>query len=167
MSDKEKPEQGSQNAAQDGQQFQLQKIYSKDISLETPNSPDIFTEKWEPEVNIELQSSGKHISGDVHEVVLTVTVTAKIGEKTAYLVEIQQAGIFTIAGFGDDERAHMLGSFCPNILFPYAREAISDVVAKGGFPQLLLAPVNFDALYAQHVQKQQNEQDSSTEEAVH
>ena len=159
-------EQETPKAAQDEQQFQLQKIYTKDISFETPNSPDIFTEKWEPEVNIELQSSGKPLSDDVHEVVLTVTVTAKIGEKTAYLVETHQAGVFTIAGFGESERGHMLGSFCPNILFPYAREAISDLVAKGGFPQLLLAPVNFDALYAQHVQKQQ-EGNASSEEGVH
>lgn len=161
MSEQEKPK-----AAQDEQQFQLQKIYTKDISFETPNSPEIFTEKWEPEVNIELHSSGKPLSDDVHEVVLTVTVTAKVGEKTAYLVEIHQAGVFTIAGFADNERAHMVGSFCPNILFPYAREAISDVVAKGGFPQLLLAPVNFDALYAQHVQKQKDEK-ANSEEAVH
>lgn len=159
-------EQETANTEQAEQQFHLQKIYTKDISFETPNSPDVFTEKWEPEVNIELHSSGKPLADDVHEVVLTVTVTAKIGEKTAYLVEIHQAGVFTIAGFADNERAHMLGSFCPNILFPYAREVISDVVAKGGFPQLLLAPVNFDALYAQHVQQQQNDQDS-TEEAVH
>ncbi|WP_455217872.1 protein-export chaperone SecB [Kaarinaea lacus] len=148
------------------QQFQLQKIYTKDISFETPNSPAIFTEKWEPEVNVELHSSAKVLSDDVHEVTLSVTVTAKVGEKTAYLVEIHQAGVFTIAGFADRDRGHMLGSFCPNILFPYAREAISDVVAKGGFPQLLLAPVNFDALYAQHLQNQQK-QNPDSEEAVH
>lgn len=166
MPEQEPSEKESQNTAQDEPQFQLQKIYTKDISFETPNSPDIFTEKWEPEVNIELHSSAKPLSDDVHEVVLTVTVTAKLGEKTAYLVEIHQAGVFTITGFAENERAHMVGSFCPNILFPYAREVISDVVAKGGFPQLLLAPVNFDALYAQHVQNQQNEKTGS-EEAVH
>lgn len=148
------------------QQFQLQKIYTKDISFETPNSPEIFTEKWDPEVNIELHSSAKVLSDNVHEVTLSVTITAKLGEKTAYLAEIHQAGVFTMAGFADAERGQMLGSFCPNILFPYAREAISDVVAKGGFPQLLLAPVNFDALYAQHVQNQQNKKPDS-EEAVH
>jgi len=159
-------EQETSNTNGSEQQFHLQKIYTKDISLETPNSPEIFTEKWEPEVNIELQSSGKPLADDVHEVVLIVTVTAKVGDKTAYLVEVQQAGVFTIVGFTGEERAHMLGSFCPNILFPYAREVISDVVAKGGFPQLLLAPVNFDALYAQHVQRQQNE-NAGSEEAVH
>lgn len=166
MSDKETSDQESTKAAAGEQHFQLQKIYTKDISFETPNSPGIFTEKWEPEVNIELQSSGKLLSDDVHEVVLSVTVTAKIGEQTAYLVEVQQAGVFTIVGFGEKEHAQMVGSFCPNILFPYAREAISDVVAKGGFPQLLLSPVNFDALYAQHVQNQQKK-NASSEEPVH
>lgn len=159
-------EQETAKTAENEQQFHLQKIYTKDISFETPNSPDVFTEKWEPDVNIELQSSGKVLSDNVHEVVLAVTVTAKQGEKTAYLVEVHQAGVFTIAGFAENERAHMLGSFCPNILFPYAREVISDLIGKGGFPQLLLAPVNFDALYAQHMQKQREENESS-EEAVH
>ena len=113
-----------------------------------------------------MQSSGTPLSEGVHEVVLSVTVTAKIGEKTAYLVEVQQAGIFTIIGFAENEQAHMVGSFCPNILFPYAREAISDIVNKGGFPQLLLAPVNFDALYAQHLQNQQNKNEDP-DESVH
>ncbi|VAX05081.1 Protein-export protein SecB (maintains pre-export unfolded state) [hydrothermal vent metagenome] len=140
---------------QSQQQFALQKIYLKDISFETPNSPAIFTEKWEPSVNVELQSSGKALDENIHDVVLTVTVTAKLGEKTAYLVEVQQAGVFTVAGFSDEERTHMLGSYCPNILFPYAREAISDLVAKGGFPQMLLGPVNFDAMYTEHLQRQQ------------
>ena len=150
------------------QQFALQKIYLKDISFETPNSPAIFTEKWEPTVNVELQSSGKALGENVHDVVLTVTVTAKLGDKTAYLVEVQQAGVFTVASFGDEERAHMLGSYCPNILFPYAREAISDLVAKGGFPQMLLGPVNFDAMYTEHLQRQQAPQTQGDgETAVH
>jgi preprotein translocase subunit SecB len=152
--------------AEDEQQFQLQKIYLKDTSFETPNSPEVFTETWEPDVNVELLTAGKPITDDVHEVVLTVTVTAKVGDKTAYLVEVHQAGVFTLAGFNKDERAHMLGSYCPNILFPYAREAISDLIGKGGFPQLLLAPVNFDALFAQHVQQQQ-EKNTTAEESVH
>ncbi len=152
----------------DQPQFALQKIYLKDISFETPNSPAVFTEKWEPTVNVELQSSGKALAENVHDVVLTVTVTAKLGDKTAYLVEVQQAGVFTVAGFGDEERAHMLGSFCPGILFPYAREAISDLVAKGGFPQMLLGPVNFDAMYSEHLQGQQTPQPQGNgETAVH
>ena len=165
MPEKETSDREASNTAAE-QQFHLQKIYTKDISFETPNSPGVFTEKWEPEVGIELQSSGTPLSEGVHEVVLSVTVTAKIGDKTAYLVEVQQAGIFTIIGFAENEQAHMVGSFCPNILFPYAREAISDIVNKGGFPQLLLAPVNFDALYAQHLQNQQNKNEDP-DESVH
>jgi preprotein translocase subunit SecB len=165
MSENERSEEDNKSAENE-QQFQLQKIYLKDTSFETPNSPEIFTENWEPDVNVELQTAGKPLTDGVHEVVLTVTVTTKVGDKTAYLVEVHQAGVFTMTGFDENERAHMLGSFCPNILFPYAREAISDFIGKGGFPQLILAPVNFDALYSQHVQQQQ-EKNSATEEAVH
>ncbi len=151
------------------QQFGLQKVYLKDISFETPNSPEIFTEEWKPDVNVELSTVGKLLSDNVHEIVLTVTVTAKLGDKTAYLAEVHQAGVFTMSGFNDGERTHMQGSYCPNILFPYAREAISDLIGKGGFPQFLLAPVNFDALLAQHQQQQQQQQVESAEtnERVH
>mgnify|MGYP000489406609 CR=1 FL=1 len=136
-------------------QFSIQKIYAKDISFETPNSPKIFTEKWTPEVDFNLGTNVETLDGNLFEVTLTVTVTVKCGDMSAYLVEISQAGIFTLAGFTDQEKGPMLGSFCPNILFPYAREVVSDLVTKGGFPQLLLAPVNFDALYAQHLQHAQ------------
>ena len=136
-------------------QFSIQKIYTKDISFETPNSPAIFAQtKWEPEVNVQLNSRTVAMENNMHEVVLSVTVTAKMEEQTAYLVEVQQAGIFQVTGFEEGQMGHLLGSFCPNILFPYVREAISDLVARGGFPQMLLQPVNFDALYAQHVQQQ-------------
>ena len=145
------------------QQFGLQKVYLKDTSFETPNSPEIFTEEWKPDVNIELATGGKLLGENVHEIVLTVTVTAKLGDKTAYLAEVHQAGVFTMAGFAENEMAHMKGSYCPNILFPYAREAISDIIGKGGFPQLLLAPVNFDALLAQHQQANA----AASEESVH
>lgn len=161
--DNQNNETDDQSANEQSQQFVLQKIYLKDISFETPSSPGIFTEKWEPEVNVELQTSGKTLADNVQEVVLTVTVTAKLGDKTAYLAEVSQAGVFTLAGFSDEERAHMQGSYCPNLLFPYAREAVSDLIGKGGFPQMLLAPVNFDALLAQHRQQQQ----AGGEEAVH
>lgn len=148
-------------------QFVLQKIYVKDISFETPNSPEVFTEKWEPNVNIELNTNGKQISEGTHEVVLGITVTAKIGDKTAYLCEIHQAGVFTIQGFPQQEFGPMLGSYCPNLLFPYAREAISDLVIKGGFPQMLLAPVNFDAIYMDHLKRQQEENKSEDSGSVH
>ena len=136
-------------------QFSIQKIYTKDMSFETPNSPQIFTEQWEPSVDFNLGSNVQPLENGLYEVALAVTITVKSGEKIAYLVEVNQAGIFTLAGFSDEEMGPMVGSFCPNILFPYAIEAITDLVTKGGFPQLLLAPVNFDALYAQHIQAQQ------------
>ncbi len=137
------------------QQFGIQRIYVKDISFETPNSPEIFTVKGQPNINIDLNTQVKPLQEGVYEIVLQITVTNKIEEKTAFLAEVQQAGIFNISGFGDPELGHMLHSYCATILFPYARETISDLVTKGSFPQLLLAPVNFDALYAQHLQQQQ------------
>jgi preprotein translocase subunit SecB len=142
-------------------QFAIQKIYTKDMSFETPNSPKIFTEKWEPSVEFNLSTNVLTLEAPLYEVALTITITVKCGATIAYLVEIIQAGIFTLSGFSDQELGPMIGSFCPNILFPYAREAVSDLVAKGGFPQLLLAPVNFDALYAQHLQQLQQQAPSS------
>ncbi|WP_045223357.1 protein-export chaperone SecB [Methyloterricola oryzae] len=141
--------------AEEEKQFALQKLYIKDVSFETPNSPAVFTQKWEPKVEFNLASNVQSLQEDLYEVSLTVTVTVTLEEKTAYLVEVSQAGIFTISGFNEQELSPMIGSFCPNILFPYAREAVSDLVIKGGFPPMLLAPVNFDALYMQHVQQQQ------------
>ena len=150
-----KTESGEQNT----QQFQIQKIYIKDLSFESPNAPEMFTESLQPKIDFDLQTEAKKLTDDFCDVTLQVTATAKHNEKTAFLVEVKQAGIFNITGFPDDQLSHMLGSFCPNILFPYARESVSDLVTRGGFPPLLLAPVNFDALYAQHVQ-QQNQQAS-------
>jgi preprotein translocase subunit SecB len=138
-------------------QFSIQKIYTKDISFESPGTPKIFTEKWEPSVDFNLGTHADPLENELVEVSLSITVTVKCNDSTAYLVEVKQAGIFSLAGFSDQEMPPMLGSFCPNILFPYAREVISDLVAKGGFPQLLLAPVNFDALYAQHLQQSQQQ----------
>jgi preprotein translocase subunit SecB len=139
-------------------QFSIQKIYTKDVSFETPKSPKIFIEKWEPAVDFNLGTRVEPLETNLYEVGLTVTVTVKSGDSVAYLVEVTQAGIFSLSEFTEQELGPMLGSFCPNILFPYAREAVSDLVAKGGFPQLLLAPVNFDALYAQHLQQMQQSQ---------
>jgi preprotein translocase subunit SecB len=143
-------------AAPEGPQFILQRIYTKDVSFETPNSPAVFTENWDPETNVELNSTGNKLNDDgIYEVVLSVTVTAKLGDKTAYLAEVQQAGIFTLSGFSEQDLTAVIHSHCPNLLFPYVREVISDLVNKGSFPQMLLQPINFDALYAQHLQKQQ------------
>jgi len=143
------------------QQFAIQKIYTRDISFESPNSPAIFTEQLQPQISLELNSNGKRIAEDVYEVVLSLTVTVKHEEKTAYLIEVQQSGIFNIQGFNRDDLGHMLGSFCPEMLFPYAREVVSDLATRGGFPQLLLAPVNFDALYAKHLADQQQAETNS------
>lgn len=142
------------------QSFIIQKIYCKDVSFETPNSPQLFTEKWEPELKVDLHTAVNPLAENVFEVVLTVTGTVKVGEKTAFLAEVQQAGIFNVVGFEKVHLDGMLGSYTPNILFPYAREVISDLVNKGGFPQLILQPVNFDAIYSQHLkQKQEQEQE--------
>jgi len=148
----------------DEQTFSIQKIFVKDISFESPNTPNIFLEKdWQPDVNLNLQSSSRPIDETIFEVILSVTVTAKLNEETtAYLAEVQYAGIFTLSNFADEDKTYMLGSYCPNLLFPYIREAISDVVAKGGFPQLLLAPVNFDALLQQKLQ-QKEKQDATVQ----
>ena len=143
-------------AAPEGPQFILQRIYTKDVSFETPNSPAVFTENWDPETNVELNSTGNKLNDDdIYEVVLSVTVTAKLGDKTAYLAEVKQAGIFTLSGFSEQDLTAVIHSHCPNLLFPYVREVISDLVSKGSFPQMLLQPINFDALYAQHLQNQQ------------
>ena len=129
--------------------FSPQKIYIKDASFETPHSPEIFTQDWEPEVNMDLSSHTKVIRDSIYEVVLKITVTVTLEEKTAYLAEIKQAGIFRIDGFSEEDMHHMVSTVCPNILFPFAREYVADLATRGGFPQLLLAPVNFEALYQQ------------------
>ena len=143
-------------------QFAIQKIYTKDISFETPNAPKVFTLKWEPALDLNLGTHVEPLDNSMYEVSLTITVTVKIADSTAYLVEVNQAGIFSVAGFSDQEMGPMLGSFCPNLLFPYAREVVSDLVSKGGFPQLILAPVNFDALYMQHLQQAQQSPEAKT-----
>jgi len=138
------------NANQEPKQhFEIQRVYVKDISFEAPHTPQIFLQEWQPEVSIDLNVQHTEIDKNVFEVVLSVTVTAKAKDKVAFLAEIKQAGIFIIAGFPEEQQKPMLGAFCPNILFPYAREVISDIVTRGSFPQLILAPINFDAYYQQ------------------
>lgn len=134
--------------------FEIQRIYTKDLSYEAPNTPHTFVDEWKPEVQLNLETKSNRIQENMHEVVLSVTATVTSNKKSAFLIEVHQAGIFMISGIPSEQLRQMLGSFCPNILFPYAREVISDVVVRGGFPQLLLAPVNFDALYAQHLEEQ-------------
>ena len=138
--------------AEPARQVVLQKIYLKDASLEIPGAPQIFTRDWAPEVDVQITTAVQAVGTDQHHVQLTVTVTAKLKQEVAFLAEVQQAGIFLVKGVADGaERQKVLGADCPSILFPFAREAIAELVQRGGFPQLLLQPVNFDALYRQHV----------------
>jgi len=157
---------GGENAATP--QFSIQRVYMKDVSFETPNSPAVFQKEWKPEVKLDIDTRSNKLGEDTFEVVLVVTVTATIEEQTAFLAEVQQAGIFTIAGMPEAQMAQMIGAFCPNTLFPYAREAIASLVNRGSFPQLNLAPVNFDALYASFVQQRQaQEQAEQAESQTH
>ncbi|MFS1563929.1 MAG: protein-export chaperone SecB [Candidatus Arsenophonus phytopathogenicus] len=134
--------------------FQIQRIYTKDISFETPSAPNIFQQEWQPEVKLDLDTSSSELAEHVYEVILRVTVTASVAEETAFLCEVQQAGIFSIDGIKESQMAHCLGAYCPNILFPYARECITNLVSRGTFPQLNLTPVNFDALFMNYLQQQ-------------
>lgn len=146
-------------------EFSIQRIYTKDISFETPNSPDIFQVEWKPEIKVDLDTKSKSLTENVHEVVLTLTVTATLGEKVAFLCEVHQAGIFTLGNMPESQLAHAINAFCPNILFPYAREAVSSLVTRGSFPQLNLAPVNFDAMFANFVEKQSEKKASEKADA--
>lgn len=132
-----------------GKQLLLRKIYVKDFSFESPRAPDVFSRNVAPQTQLNIRSSAKEVSANTHEVTLTLTVEAKDQDQTLFLVELQQAGVFEMKGYSPEELRVLIGSYCPGTLYPFAREAISDVVAKGGFPQLLLQPINFDALYAQ------------------
>lgn len=143
-----------QDAQAKGPAFALQRIYVKDSSFESPRSPAIFQGQWAPKISFNLGSKSARVSEDVYEVVLTITVEAKVEDNAAFLAEVHQAGIFTCAGLGNADLEQVLSAVCPNILFPYAREAIDSLVIKGSFPPVNLSPVNFDALYAQSKQQQ-------------
>lgn len=150
---------GTAAEAQAQVEFQIQRIYLKDVSFEAPATPLVFQKEWKPEVKLDLDTKSSRLADNIFEVVLTLTVTSQLGDsEVAYLCEIQQAGIFTIGNMAEPQLAHCLGAFCPNILFPYARETVSSLVGRGSFPQLNLAPVNFDALFAAHVQRAQEQQ---------
>lgn len=140
------------NTAQEPQ-FAIQRVYMKDVSFETPNSPAIFQKEWKPEVQLDLDTKSAKLADNTYEVILSLTVTVKVEEQTAFLAEVKQAGIFSIGNMPEAQLAHTIGAFCPNTLFPYARESIASLVNRGSFPQLNLAPVNFDALFASYVKK--------------
>lgn len=175
MAENEQNEQGEQNeqttaapeqaAAQqqpqadpNAPQFALQRIYLKDFSFESPRSPGVFTGQWSPNINFEVKSRSEKYQENSYEVVLTLTVEAKVEENTAFLVEVQQAGIFACANMEPQQLEQILASLCPNILFPYARESIDSIVTKGSFPPLMLAPINFDAVYAEQKRRQAEQQ---------
>lgn len=136
-----------QSAAQ--KQLVLQKIYVKDLSFESPKAPGIFTTNISPQTQLNIRTGSQEVGPNLTEITLTLTVEAKDNDATLFLIEVAQAGVFMLQGYTPEERSMIVGSFCPNTLYPFAREAIADVVGKGGFPQLLLQPINFDALYAQ------------------
>lgn len=140
------------------QQFTLQRIYTKDLSFESPGTPEVFRKAWKPKVNVDLNTKSNRIDEDGnYEVVVTVTLTTKVEEETAFLVEVQQAGIFTVRGFEGETLRQVLATACPNVLFPYARETIDNLCVKGGFPPVMLAPVNFEGLYQQALANAQSE----------
>ena len=139
---------------QEAPSFAIEKLYVKDLSLEVPNAPEIFLERESPEVTIQLQTVIATLSDDAYEVTLTVTVTAKVGEKTVFLVEVGQAGIFRIKNEPEENMAALLSIACPNIVFPYAREVISDAISRAGFAPVILQPVNFEAMYAERLQQE-------------
>lgn len=145
-------------AAQAQQRFQIQKIYIKDISFEIPGAPQIFQELqkgWKPDVNMQLNTNTQKLSETAYEVILSLTITAKHEDKTAFLIELHQAGVFGLDHFSEQQLGATLGAFCPSVLFPYARELVDSLLLRGGFPPLTLAPVNFEALYMQRLQQQQ------------
>ena len=149
-------------------QFALQRIYIKDASFEAPSVPGSFSKQWKPEIRMDLNSSGKKVNDDLYEVSIKITLTVSLEDETAYLVELVQCGLFAAKNIPEQQLAPMLGAMCPNILFPYLRENIDNLVVKGGFPALMLAPINFDALYQQRLQQaQQAQQEAGEEEQKH
>ena len=154
MADNQQEGEAAAAGAETPVEFAIRRVYVKDVSFEVPTSPEIFAEEWSPDVDLQLHTAARQVAEHDYEVALTVTATVKVGESTAFLAEVVQAGVFTIVGIGEEQLGPMLGAYCPNVLFPYAREGVSDLSVRGGFPQLVLAPVNFDALYLRHQQEQ-------------
>ena len=148
-------------AAEQGAMFTVEKIYLKDVSFEAPGAPQVFNESGQPNLQMNLSQKVQRLSDRAFEVVLGVTLTCTVGEKTAYLCEVQQAGVFGLAGFDEQTLDAMLGTHCPNVLYPYARQLISSLVQSGGFPPFFLQPINFDALYAEGLRQRAAKQAES------
>ncbi len=153
-------------AAAPAQNFAVQRIYVKDVSFETPQGPDAFRQQWQPKINLELNTRNNKLDDTSFEVVLTVSVTAKLEDTTAFLIEVQQAGIFQVNGFEAQQLTQILGTTCPNVLFPYAREAIDSLIVKGSFPPVMLAPVNFDVLFQEAMRQAAEKQKAAQSDAV-
>lgn len=164
MADEQTPEAAAQAQAGTEQQFALKRIYVKDLSFEVPNGAEVFTgtASWQPKMNLDLNTSSNRLDDEHFEVSLRITLTATQDETTAYVAEIQQSGVFMCANFGDNLH-QVLGSVCPGILFPYAREAIDSVVTRGSFPAVMLSPINFDAFYQQAMEKARQEAEANSE----
>lgn len=149
--------------AENQQQFAVQRLYVKDVSFEAPQGAAVFSKEWKPEVKVDLNAKNNKISDEQYEVVLTVTITAKLDGEVAFLIEAQQAGLFLVKGLEDEQLRRALGIMCPNLLFPYVREVIDSLATKGGFPAIGLQPVNFEALYMQAAQQQAAKAAETTE----
>ena len=149
-----------------GAQFIVQKIYLKNMSFEVPNAPMVFQEQAMPQLQLNLNQKVARFDENVYEVVLSITLTCTIDEKTAYLAEVDQAGVFGLTGFETSQLDLMLGTHCPNVLFPYARQALGDLISHGGFPPFLLQPLNFDAIYADQMRRRMEEGDSAQQPAI-
>lgn len=144
------------------EQFEIQKLFVRDLSFESPQAPVIFTEKWQPSTDVNLSSRFDELGDDNYLVDLKIQITAKQNDKVSFLIEVVQSGIFLLKGFSQKQQDQLLNSYCPNTLFPFAREVISETVTKGGFPPLVLAPVNFDALYAQKLAQDAEENSNAS-----
>ena len=158
----ETPMPGAPAAADpNAQELVLQNVYIKDSSFEAPSGPNIPMAEWSPQFGLNMNTAGSIVADNVHEVVLTITLEAKVGERVAYLVEVKQAGLFMIRNYPVDDARRIVGGFCPGVLFPYARQAVSEMILHGGFPPFLLPPVNFDALFQQSVEQAGQQQQQS------
>ena len=166
MVEETNPQEAATDASAQQQQFIIERVYVKDISFEAPNSPAIFTQDWEPDTNLNLTTKVNDLGDNHFEVELHVTVSVKGKDgKTAFLVEVVQAGAFLIKGYPAKQLNHLVASYCPSNLFPYAREVVANLVSKGSFPEMHLSPINFDALYAQNMAQQQAEQGAKAEKS--
>ncbi len=160
-------EENAAGTEESSQQFAMQHVYVKDMSFESPAAPEIFKQQFQPSVNMELNTKAEKLNDTEFEVVLTITITVKSQEDAAFLVEVQQAGIFLVAGFEDQQLAPLLGIAAPNMLFPYAREAVDSLAVKGGFPPLALRPVNFEHLFRQAQLQAQQQQEQGGDSTAH